>query len=145
MNTSVYDHFMARYSVNTTLRLSGIALVCCLFLLSACTTVPIEKPAVTKPNITQDQQQRFQQAKQLYLSKQYAQAAELLLPLAQQGHLDAQYTVGYMYHYGYGLPRNEKESTRWIATAAARGNAKAQEALKIINEVHDLNNPPPSP
>ena len=59
------------------------------------------------------------------------------MPLAQQGHADAQYTIGYMYHYGHGLPRNEKESTRWIATAAARGHSLAQKALARINASHD--------
>ena len=62
----------------------------------------------------------------------------MLLPLARQGHKEAQYAIGYMYHYGYGVPRNEKESTRWIATAAARGHVKAQQAMQLINASHDL-------
>lgn len=114
----------------------GVGL-CILLALSACTTVPVETLKSRGSAQHELQQQRFAQGKALYLNKQYAEAASVLLPLAQQGHADAQYTIGYMYHYGHGLPRNEKESTRWIATAAARGHALAQEALTRINASHD--------
>lgn len=114
-----------------------------LLLLVACSTTPIEKVSEEKSSILEAQEKRFQLGKKLYLSKQYGPAANVLLPLAQQGHLNAQYTVGYMYHHGQGLPRNEKESTRWITLAAARGHVKAQEALSLINAVHDQQNPLP--
>jgi TPR repeat protein len=118
---------------------TGIGL-CLLLVLSACTTVPVEpQQRSTSAAQLEQQQQRFAQGKKLFLNKQYAEAASILLPLAQQGHLDAQYTVGYMYHYGYGLPRNEKESTHWITMAAARGHALAKEALARINALHDQN------
>jgi TPR repeat protein len=116
--------------------LPGIGL-CLMLALSACTSVPVEPQKSTSPAQQELQQQRFAQGKKLFLNKQYAEAATVLLPLAQQGNPDAQYTIGYMYHYGYGLPRNEKESTRWIATAAARGHPLAQEALARINASHD--------
>lgn len=121
----------------------GAGLICGLLLLSACSTTPAEKSIDEKASIIETQEKRFQMGKELYLSKQYGQAANVLLPLAQQGHLNAQYTVGYMYHHGQGLPRNEKESTRWITMAAARGHMKAQEALSRINAVHDQANPLP--
>ena len=117
---------------------------CCSAILAACSTVPIENPAT--PNTTEATQQRdeylqrldqqFQQGKSLFLAQKYEEAARILLPLAQQGQLDAQYSVGYMYHYGYGLPRNEKEATRWITTAAARGHLKAQQALQLIDDYY---------
>ncbi len=122
---------------------SSAVLICSALLLSACSTTPIEKSPEEKSSILETQDKRFQLGKELYLSQQYGPAANILLPLAQQGHLNAQYTVGYMYHHGQGLPRNEKESTRWIAMAAARGHVKAQEALSRINAVHDQQNPLP--
>jgi len=108
-----------------------------LLLLAACTTVPVkddQPPSATRLEI---QQKIFNQARVLFLNQQYTQAASALLQLAQQGHTDAQYTIGYMYHYGYGLPRNEKESIRWITTAAARGHPQAKEALARIHASHD--------
>ena len=107
-------------------------------LLVACVGVPVEKR--TSPSAAQRleaQSARFAEGKALFLNKQDGEAAAVLLPLAQQGHAGAQYTIGYMYHYGYGLPRNEKESTRWIANAAARGHAQAKQALARINASHD--------
>lgn len=116
--------------------LLGVGL-CLMLTLGACSTVPVDSQRSLSTSQQEVQQQRFAEGKQLFLNKQYAEAASLLLPLAQQGHIDAQYTVGYMYHYGYGLPRNEKESTRWITAAAARGHSLAQEALTRINASHD--------
>jgi TPR repeat protein len=110
-----------------------------LLSLSACTTVPVKKQkgAVSSAERLQAQQAQFSRGRDLFLSKQYAEAAAVLLPLARQGHAGAQYTIGYMYHYGYGVPRNEKESTRWIATAAARGHPQAKEAMARINATHE--------
>ncbi len=122
---------------------SNAVLICSLLLLNACSTTPIEKSSAEKSSILEAQEKRFQIGKELYLGKQYGPAANVLLPLAQQGHLNAQYTVGYMYHHGQGLPRNEKESTRWITLAAARGHIKAKEALTRINALHDQLNPLP--
>jgi TPR repeat protein len=102
--------------------------------LSACTTVPVSPER--KGIDLQAQTETLQRAKSLFLVMQYAEAAGLLLPLAQQGHAEAQYAVGYMYHYGYGLPRNEREATRWITTAAALGYPKAQEAMRRIEAAH---------
>jgi TPR repeat protein len=124
------------------LRLSACLLLGCFLLISACSTTPKEATKAERVSILEAQEKSFQIGKKLYLEKQYGQAANILLRLAQQGHLNAQYTVGYMYHHGQGLPLNEKESTRWITLAAARGHEKAKEALERINAVHDLNNPP---
>lgn len=110
-----------------------------VLLLSACTTVPVEEPAASasqEPSNAALMDRQFRQARALFMQQQYAQAAQLLLPLAQQGHLDAQYTIGYLYHYGQGVPRNEKEANRWITTAAARGHVKAQEALQQLDEYY---------
>jgi len=127
---------LLRYTVST-------GLIFFLLMISACSSTPIEKSSEEKTSILEIQEKRFQIGKELYLSKQYGPAANILLPLAQQGHLNAQYTVGYMYHHGQGLPRNEKESTRWITMAAARGHVNAKEALNRINALHDRLNPLP--
>jgi len=76
----------------------------------------------------------FKRAKLLYLSKDYAGSAGLMRTLAGRGHLQAQYVLGYMYYYGLGVPRNEKEAIRWITTAAVRGYPKAMKALEVLDE-----------
>ncbi|MCF6255162.1 MAG: sel1 repeat family protein [Gammaproteobacteria bacterium] len=114
-----------------------IASVLLLLLLSACTTVPVDNDRPSTATRLEIQQKIFEQTKVLFLNQQYTQAANALLILAKEGHIDAQYTIGYMYHYGYGVPRNEKESIRWITIAAARGHPQAEEALARINASHD--------
>lgn len=119
------------------------SLIFCLLLstsllLFGCATVPNNKQINRPVNKLHIQNSHFQQARNFFLEQNFGQAASILLQLAHQGHRESQYVIGYMYHYGYGVPRNEKESTRWIATAAARGHAKAQEALQRINVAHDL-------
>jgi len=117
--------------------LARVLSVLLLLLPGACTMVPVnndQPPTTTRLEV---QQKIFDQAKALFLNQQYTQAARDLLPLAQQGHINAQYIIGYMYHYGYGLPRNERESVRWIAMAAARGHPQAKTALARINASHN--------
>lgn len=114
--------------------LLGVSLV-----LAACASTSEQENSETGSDLQRLKAQNalFDHGKQLFLSKQYGPAATALLPLAKQGHTGAQYTIGYMYHYGYGVPRNEKESVRWIATAAARGHPQAKKALARINASHD--------
>lgn len=99
-------------------------------ILSACATTTT---APTKKGVDlQQQAARYNEARELFLGKHYSDAALILMPLAQQGHSGAQYSIGYMYYYGYGVPHNEREAMHWIGIAAARGELKAQQALKII-------------
>ncbi len=122
---------------NTQSPVAHIAGVLLLLLLSACTTVPADNDRPSAETRLEIQQKIFEQTKALFLNQQYVQAANALLMLAKEGHIDAQYTIGYMYHYGYGVPRNKKESIRWITIAAARGHPQAEEALAKINASHD--------
>ena len=135
---TVYHRCMAHHLFPKKL-IHPLVTICTAVVLAACTTVPVsQSPKSPERNTAQKIEQlqaQFLQGKQLFLNKKYDEAAALLLPLAKEGHLDAQYTVGYMYHYGYGLPRNAKEANRWITTAAARGHEKAQQALKILDKL----------
>ncbi len=140
-----------KYSVARRALYASIALGL-LLALSACSTTSFgsgQTSMTTAHQSPQKMQQQLTQAKRLFINKQYTKAVALLFPLARQGYADAQYSIGYLYHYGYGLPRNEKESIRWIATAAARGHLLAQKALAQINASHDQQGvsavPVPSP
>jgi uncharacterized protein len=66
----------------------------------------------------------------------YATAMRLLRPLAEQGIADAQDTLGFMYEWGHGAPKDKAEAAKWFAKAAKayrkaadRGNADAQNKL----------------
>jgi len=103
---------------------------------TGCTTTT-KKLTTTKPRI--DSSLQLSKAREAFEQKNYKQAAELLIPLAEQGDPDAQYALGYLYHNGQGVPRNYKLAIQWITAASAKGNEKATEALRRISEQsHDI-------
>jgi len=69
-----------------------------------------------------------------YQKKQYQQALEAWLPLAESGHVLAQTLVGSMYAYGEGVERNDNEALKWLSLAANTGSAQAQYNLAILYE-----------
>ena len=42
---------------------------------------------------------------------------------------EAQYSLGYMYHYGYGVEKDYKEAVKWYRKAANQGHASGQYSL----------------
>lgn len=64
----------------------------------------------------------------------YRQAFIRLMPEAEKGHPDAQYAIGYMYYYGQGVVEDRKKAWYWITCAAKKGQADAQQAVKILGK-----------
>jgi TPR repeat protein len=71
----------------------------------------------------------------------YKRAMRDLLPAAISGNPRAQYAVGYMYYYGYGVPQDTEMGTFWIEQAARHHHPKAIEALRLISIEREA--PPP--
>lgn len=65
-------------------------------------------------------------AQRAYYAKNYAKAVKLYVPLANNGDVVAQYSLGVMYENGEGVPQDLKEAAQWYQMAAEQGNAKAQ-------------------
>lgn len=64
----------------------------------------------------------------------YKDAFHRLLPVAVQGRPEAQYAVGYMYYYGYGIPQDNESGVFWMERAAAQNYAPAKTALEMIRQ-----------
>src|SRR5664279_695689 len=62
---------------------------------------------------------------------EYAAALEHLSPLAEKGDPRAQFDVGFMHAFGWGLPRNAAEAISWYRKAAEQGLAVAQHFLGL--------------
>jgi TPR repeat protein len=60
-----------------------------------------------------------------YEAGRYAQAIQLLNPLASQSNSQAQFRIGMMHYHGQGVPEDEKLAVFWLKKAAAQGNAEA--------------------
>lgn len=78
----------------------------------------------------------LQQGKRYFEQGYYKRAMQELLPLACDGNPEAQYAVGYMYYYGYGVAQDTDVGYFWMKRAADQGYPPAIKALTMI-EHHD--------
>ena len=72
-----------------------------------------------------------------YHSGDYKTALNEFKPLAQQGHSDAQYNLGYMYLYGQSVLQSDKEAVKWYRLAAQQGHSDAQKDLAFMYRYGD--------
>ncbi|MDA8136526.1 MAG: tetratricopeptide repeat protein [Desulfobacteraceae bacterium] len=57
---------------------------------------------------------------------------EGLLKAAEQGDVNAQFNLGWMYAEGRGVPQNSKQAVYWYSRAAGQGDASAQFNLGMM-------------
>ena len=100
--------------------------------LAACSATPEKETSVQGET---SQEIIFNKAKAAYLSRNYKVASALFSNLAAKGHAEAQYSLGYMYYYGTGLPGNLKQAMHWFNLSAAQGNNNAATALATIQKM----------
>ena len=67
-----------------------------------------------------------------YGTKDYKKAYKLILPLAEQGNVIAQTTLGVMYQEGHEVSKDYKEAVKWFRRSAERGYAIAQHNLGVM-------------
>ncbi len=51
---------------------------------------------------------------------------------AEQGHADAQFTLGLMYADGRGVPKDEQMAHFWALLASAQGNKNAEKLRDLM-------------
>ena len=95
-----------------------------MLLLQGCATTPPTPPG----------DEARTQAKIAYLLSDYQRTLAITLPRAEAGEPWAQYTLGYMYYYGYGVRKDRQTGKRWIESAAAKGYAPAQQAMQRLSQ-----------
>lgn len=98
------------------------------FLLQACSSVRIA--------------QELQLAKVTFDYGDYKKAFRQLMPLAVEGSPEAQYAVGYMYYYGYGVTQDTESGLFWINRSTSKHYIPAIKALELIHK-NNLKRPPP--
>lgn len=77
--------------------------------------------------------QQLEGGKAAFQAAEYKSAFRQLLPLAAEGNAEAQYAVGYMYYYGYGVPQDTMSGLFWMTKAAEKRNRAAVKALDLIH------------
>jgi len=80
--------------------------------------------------------QELQAGKMSFEAGYYKEAFRQLLPLAVKGKAEAQYAVGYMYYYGYGVAEDAESGMFWMTKAAEQHYLPAVKALQLIHQ-HD--------
>ncbi len=65
----------------------------------------------------------------------YETALREFRPLAEQGDVYAQYTLGFMYELGQGVPQDDGEAVQWYRKAAEQGDGDAQFKLGAMYEL----------
>lgn len=112
------------------LKLLKISFVSILALsLFACATT-----GTSKNNLSIAQVSYLKEGKRLFEAGYYKSAMKELLPLACDGSAEAQYAVGYMYYYGYGVAQDTDVGHFWIKRSADKGYGPAKQALLIIQQ-----------
>lgn len=61
-------------------------------------------------------------------------AFKTLLPAAVSGNPQAEYAIGYMYFYGYGVPQDSDTGLFWMEKSAEQGYLPAIKALNLIKK-----------
>ena len=98
-------------------------IICLLsFTLIACAT----------PRLTAQTMSELRQGKRDFDGGFYKRAMRELLPIACNGIPDAQYAIGYMYYYGYGVAQDNDVGFFWINRAANKGFGPAIAARDLI-------------
>jgi len=71
----------------------------------------------------------FQEGLDAIHGTNYNKALEKLRPLAEQGHVAAQYNLGVMHEWGDGVPQNNLLAIKWYRRAAENFHKDAQNNL----------------
>lgn len=113
------------------MRIVQFCLICLfpIFLLACAAT---SSTGYTKP-ITLKEQSELEEGKRLFEDGYYKRSMRFLLPLACENIPEAEYAIGYMYYYGYGVTQDMDVGYFWIKRAADEGYISAQKALPIIS------------
>ncbi len=76
----------------------------------------------------------FQEGWSAYVKKDYETAHRLWLPLAEQGNSRAQFFMGFMYDFGYGVQEDDIEAVKWYRLAAEKGYTQANTSIYSLAE-----------
>lgn len=74
----------------------------------------------------------IREARRLFNAGYYKRAKCFLLPLACNGNVVAQYALGYMYYYGFGVAQDTDVGYFWIKLSADQGYPPAVRALSTL-------------
>ncbi len=101
---------------------------------AATTTVAVAAPTSSKlaNNDGANPALAFSEGQRAFNQQDYAAALQHWLPLAETGHAESQYGLGFMHETGWGVSRDASQAMGWYKRAAEQGYAKAQYNLGMM-------------
>ena len=77
---------------------------------------------------------KLAQAYDSYISGDFATTLKLIMPLAEGGDMESEFTLGYFYENGHVTEKNVVEAAKWYRKAADQGDAISQISLGRLYE-----------
>ncbi len=74
----------------------------------------------------------FEKGQEAYNIGDYQTALTEWQPLAEEGHADAQFSLGLLYASGFGVALNDNLALKWYRSAADQGHAEAQCNIAVM-------------
>lgn len=71
-----------------------------------------------------------------FMGFRFEEAVKLLLPLAEQGEVEAQKLMARLYFAGNGVEKDLKRYEYWLTRAAEQGDRQSKAKLKRIHKKH---------
>jgi TPR repeat protein len=76
--------------------------------------------------------EQLQRGINAFMGFRFDEAATLLLPLAEQGEVEAQKLMARLYFSGHGVDKNPERYEYWLTKAAEQGDRQSKAKLKRI-------------
>jgi hypothetical protein len=101
-------------------------------------TVTVQEGKITEVNLLfadveiENAKAWNRQGVQAEKQKNYAEALRLYQNSANQGYAPAQYNLGLLYEFGYGVKQDKAEARKWYQKAATQGVKEAKDRLKTL-------------
>jgi len=71
-----------------------------------------------------------------FMGFRFDEAVKLLLPLAEQGEVEAQKLMARLYFSGNGVEKSHEKYHYWLTQAAEQGDRQSKAKLKRLNKKH---------
>ena len=99
-------------------------------------SVPAEPLMASEAELSEDgDDAAFKVAVQAVRDKQFRNAVDLFLPLAESGASDAQFNLAYLLHLGLGRPQNYGDAYFWASLSALGGEERA---VDLVDDLQGL-------
>lgn len=83
-----------------------------------------------------EESETLQRGIHAFMGFRFDEAVKLLLPLAEQGEVEAQKLMARLYFSGNGVEKSLEKYHYWLMRAAEQGDRQSKAKLKRLNKKH---------